>query len=181
MLTVCCCESNDSVFCNADDLEDMLRVEEKKKHGRKWVKRARELMKYRDENGGRCDVPMSSPSLGGWVGTQRTLSKSSMSAERINILDALGFVWNWDDLQWNKLLGELKEYKKEHGHCLVPNRYNDNPKLGTWVQHQRTQYQLMKKGKKSKITKERVEKLKESGFVWKPKRGPRQCPCYPFL
>ena len=39
-------------FCNADDLEDMLRAEEKKKHGRKWVKRARELMKFRDENGG---------------------------------------------------------------------------------------------------------------------------------
>ena len=40
-------------LCSAEDLlEDMLRAEEKKKHGRKWVKRARELMKFRDENGG---------------------------------------------------------------------------------------------------------------------------------
>ena len=78
-----------------DVLEDMLRVEEEKnKYGRKWVTSVRELMKFRDENGGRCDVPRSHPSLGRWVRSQRKCFKySNMSAERITILDAIGFVW----------------------------------------------------------------------------------------
>jgi hypothetical protein len=31
----------------------------------------------------------------------------------------------------------LVKYKKEHGHCLVPRRYERDPKLSTWVETQR--------------------------------------------
>ena len=172
--------------CYAEDLlEDMLQAEEEKnKHGRNWAMSVRELMKFRDENGGRCDVPQSRLSLGGWVNTQRKCFKNSnMSAERKTILDAIGFVWDavdrrggsqHDDGKWNLWLEELNEYKKEHGDCLVPQGYNDNPKLGSWVHNQRAEYQLMKTGKKSKITEERVEKLEAIDFVWKAKVGPRR-------
>ena len=186
--------------CYAEDLlEDMMQAEEERnKQGHKWVTKVRELMKFRDENGGRCDVPWSHPLLGGWVSTQRECfkkskmsaermsklsmsakSKLSMSAERITILDAIGFVWNasdkrggqQDDGRWNLQLEELKKYRKEHGDCLVPNRYNVNQKLGNWVDTQRKHYRLMKKGEKSQMTEERVEKLEAIGFVWKGKVG----------
>lgn len=40
---------------------------------------------------------------------------------------------------------KLKEYKATYGNCLVPKRYKDNPKLGTWVDTQRVQYKKLQK------------------------------------
>ena len=70
-----------------------------------------------------------------------------MTAERMKILNAIGFIRNasdnsggkHDNVQLNKRLEELKEYRNEYGDCLVPQGYNDNPKLGRWVNHQRAQ------------------------------------------
>ena len=116
-------------------------------------------------------------------GTQRAdYEKRSVSAERIKILDALGFVWNasdkgggqQDDGRWNERLEELKEYQEDHGDCLVPRGYNVNQELANWVHTQRTQYQLMKKRKNSTMTEERVQKLEAIDFVWKAKRGGRR-------
>ena len=79
-----------------------------------------------------------------------------------------------DDDRWNKRLGELKVYREENGDCVVPRGYNDNQKLGRWVNNQRAQYRLMKDGKKSQMTEERAQKLEEAGFVWKAKVGRRR-------
>jgi hypothetical protein len=43
---------------------------------------------------------------------------------------------------WEDRLGELPNYRKVHGHCNVPQRYNENAKLGTRVVTQRKQYAL---------------------------------------
>lgn len=45
--------------------------------------------------------------------------------------------------KWQDMLKELVAFKSRHGHCLVPNRYPDNPQLGSWVSTQRRQYKLM--------------------------------------
>lgn len=34
--------------------------------------------------------------------------------------------------KWDEMFGRLLEYKTEHGHCLVPNRYAKDPQLGSW-------------------------------------------------
>eukprot|EP00956_Cyclotella_meneghiniana_P046043 scaffold396390_cov156-Cyclotella_meneghiniana.AAC.1 len=34
---------------------------------------------------------------------------------------------------WDKRLKQLKQYKSKHGDCKVPQKYKDNPQLGTWV------------------------------------------------
>jgi len=77
--------------------------------------------------------------------------------------------------QWNFRYGQLIEYKEKHGHCNVPQLYEPNKKLGTWVHyqrlgmwvgHQRTQYRLLQQGKQSSMTEERIDKLEEIGFVW---------------
>jgi hypothetical protein len=60
-------------------------------------------------------------------------NQSSMTVERARALESLGFVWSKRDLvDWYSRLEELKQYKKEHGDCLVPNKYSANPQLGTW-------------------------------------------------
>lgn len=51
---------------------------------------------------------------------------------------------SYDD-QWDMMFNRLKQYKEKHGHCLVPKRYKEDPKLGTWVDTQRVQYKKMKK------------------------------------
>lgn len=64
---------------------------------------------------------------------------SSLSKERVQQLEDLGFAWtvreNNADV-WERRLGELAQYKDEHGDCLVPQRYPQNPALGTWVNTQ---------------------------------------------
>ena len=94
-------------------------------------------------------------------------SPSSMTPDRARALEALGFVWFQRDLvDWYSRLEDLKQYKQQYGDCLVPNKYAENPPLGTWVMHQRAQYRKLREGKPSPMTEERVEALESIGFVW---------------
>jgi hypothetical protein len=71
---------------------------------------------------------------------------------------------------WNDRFKELLSYKKEHGDCLVPQRFPQNPQLGVWVNKQRAEYKLLKEGKKSSMTQERISALESVGFVWAKRR-----------
>jgi len=116
------------------------------------------------------------PKLGHWVMTQRRqyqlLKKgksSRMTKERVEVLDQLDFQWfirTNPKAMWNTRLKELSDYKLEHGDCLVPQRYAENTKLGIWVNTQRRHYKLLKEGKKSCMTEERLKKLEDIGFNW---------------
>ena len=64
--------------------------------------------------------------------------KNSMTAERVELLNKLGFVWiATADIPWETRIEQLKEYKKLHGNCLVPNKYREENGLGRWVDKQR--------------------------------------------
>jgi hypothetical protein len=67
----------------------------------------------------------------------------------------------WED-RWN----ELADYREVHGHCSVPQRYSEKPKLGKWVANQRYQYRLHQEGKTSPMTLRRIEALESLGFDW---------------
>eukprot|EP00814_Leptocylindrus_danicus_P016738 CAMPEP_0116023680 /NCGR_PEP_ID=MMETSP0321-20121206/11774_1 /TAXON_ID=163516 /ORGANISM="Leptocylindrus danicus var. danicus, Strain B650" /LENGTH=358 /DNA_ID=CAMNT_0003495083 /DNA_START=85 /DNA_END=1162 /DNA_ORIENTATION=+ len=164
------------------EIKTLLKAEEKKGiHGGLWAERARELMKYRDDHG-HCNVPCRNiSSLGNWVGTQRAEFKkfgagkySNMTPQRIKILNQIGFVWigrvRYDE-GWMKMFKELMKYKEKYGDCLVPRRYEGNPKLGRWVYTQRFQYQNKKEEGRTRTTEERQRKLKEIGFVWDPSKN----------
>ena len=60
-------------------------------------------------------------------------------------------------------------YKATYGNCMVPQRYQANPKLGTWVHTQRRQYKLLAEGKKSSMTKDKAKALESIGFFWAAK------------
>jgi hypothetical protein len=66
------------------------------------------------------------------------------------------------ETMWYKRYEELKDYVAEHGHSLVPRRYEKNKSLGCWVCHQRQNFHL----KVSILSRERIRKLDEIGFIW---------------
>ena len=49
----------------------------------------------------------------------------------------------------------------------MPNRYDENPQLGTWVRNQRTQYKKFQQDPAtSSMTQERIERLESIAFEW---------------
>merc|ERR1712125_97121 len=68
---------------------------------------------------------------------------------------------------WIHRFNELKQFYDIHGHCMVPQHYDENPKLGKWVKAQRRQYKLKVVLKQpSSITNSRISKLNSLGFAW---------------
>jgi hypothetical protein len=143
-----------------------------------WDRHMKDLKQFREENG-HCHVPLNNseyPKLGLWVKEQRrhcTLMKqgkqSHMTEERIAELDTIGFCWDTHEATWLDRLRELADFKERFGTCIVPTSYQENPKLGTWVHHQRRQHKKFKEGKPCHITEERIQALESLGFVWNPR------------
>lgn len=61
--------------------------------------------------------------------------------------------------------------------CLVPKRYQEDPKLGTWVETQRVQYKKLQLNSETgepitpnnRINPERLSRLESIGFAWSAK------------
>ena len=72
--------------------------------------------------------------------------------------------------RWFDQYEELRRFKEKEGHCCVPRRYKENPKLSSWVCNQR------EANKKKKLSNERKKMLNHIGFCWIPsaKRGTRR-------
>lgn len=67
------------------------------------------------------------------------------------------------DRSWYGKLNELKEYKRNHGHCNVSVHDPENKQLGMWLSTQRQAY----KGKGSgRMTDERIKVLESLGVEW---------------
>ena len=93
--------------------------------GKYWTKRFYELLSYRDKHGD-CLVPRfyaDNVSLGSWVFTQRQQyraskegKKSTMTDERVRLLESVGFVWI-AHVSFEKRLQELEEYRNQVNIC----------------------------------------------------------------
>jgi hypothetical protein len=72
------------------------------------------------------------------------------------------------DTKWEIMFDRLVEFKNKYGHCLVPNRYKNDNKLGSWVSTQRKQYKALACGRYDAtiLPAHRIKKLDEIGFVW---------------
>jgi Helicase associated domain len=76
-------------------------------------------------------------------------------------LDDLGFAWSVKRT-WGENFQLLVQYKEQHGHCNVPQRYEPDPTLGHWVINQRI--------RKDYLSNEQRVKLDDLGFSWSLKR-----------
>jgi hypothetical protein len=97
------------------------------KHDSLWMERFLELKENMSQVGG---VVMP---LGPWASKQRTErrrydagEKTSLTAERIQLLDSIKFCWDPREKVWNDRVQELINFKQEYGHCLVPTQWKHN-------------------------------------------------------
>ena len=86
--------------------------------------------------------------------------KSQLTEDRQKKLSDTGFVWDRFDENWEIGFSHLKHFRELEGHCHVPQNYKaeDGFRLGQWVSVQRQS--------KVSLSKERVHRLDELGFVW---------------
>jgi hypothetical protein len=143
--------------------------------GKAWENHLSELADYCKVHG-HCNVPWNdseNAKLGRWIGKQRTQYRfyqegktSSLTTFRIQKLESLGFEWDSFGAAWEDRLSELADYRKEHGHCNVPQSYSENAKLARWVAKQRSHHRLQREGKRSPMTTFRIQKLDSLGFEW---------------
>eukprot|EP00534_Pseudo-nitzschia_fraudulenta_P004750 CAMPEP_0201134422 /NCGR_PEP_ID=MMETSP0850-20130426/51582_1 /ASSEMBLY_ACC=CAM_ASM_000622 /TAXON_ID=183588 /ORGANISM="Pseudo-nitzschia fraudulenta, Strain WWA7" /LENGTH=541 /DNA_ID=CAMNT_0047405301 /DNA_START=49 /DNA_END=1677 /DNA_ORIENTATION=- len=76
----------------------------------RWFEMHRRLSLFARKHNGSCIVPQhyrADPQLASWVSNQRQ-RKHQLTSERIQLLDALGFVWDVREIQW---LGNYESYK----------------------------------------------------------------------
>lgn len=132
-----------------------------------WTKGFKELINYKNSFGNLLPViDYVSPNgfkLGSWVSNQRAkYKKNSLSPERIEHLEAIGFIWNPHDASWKEGFEHLKMYKASHLDCSPSSSYiaPDGYKLGKWVNYQRTSY------RKKNLSSENITQLEAIGFEW---------------
>jgi Helicase associated domain len=138
-----------------------------------WNDRLEEVKTFKEKNG-RVVVPPSKESLHEWLRDQRTQWRkfkddpmhSTLTREQVGQLEELGMDFDLRAAKWHTRYLELLEYKKTHGHMVVPKKYPVNQQLSNWCSTQRRHYKLMKADKSSQLTKERAELLDEVGFEW---------------
>ncbi|MEB2690595.1 DEAD/DEAH box helicase [Chlamydia suis] len=128
-----------------------------------WEENFLELQRFREEYG-HCKVPQrypQNPFLGVWAYVQRRcFKKGKLAEDRIARLEEIGFVWDIFEEGWEENFLELQRFREEYGHCKVPTRYPQNPRLASWVSHQRADF------KEGKLSEDKIARLEEIGFVW---------------
>ncbi|MBO4849264.1 MAG: helicase associated domain-containing protein [Clostridia bacterium] len=132
-----------------------------------WLEYYGVAVEYYRENGNlfipRQYITNDGLKLGLWIVTQRRQhSDGILTAERIELLEKIGMVWKVNDRQWQNNYDLAAEYYKKNGDLLVPQRYitTDNTPLGSWISHQRKNYQT------GKLSEDRIELLEKIGMVW---------------
>ena len=138
-----------------------------------WSDRLDEVRAYKEKHGN-VVVPPSNRSLHEWVRDQRTQWKkfeedpaqSTLNTDQVSQLEDVGVDLDLRGAKWQTRFMELMEFRKRHGHTVVPPKYPFNQPLSNWCSTQRRHYRLLKMGKKSQMTQDRAELLSEAGFEW---------------
>ena len=132
--------------------------------GESWFERYGELVAYK-QRFGHCDVPKRSvgkdKKLANWIVQQRvSRNDGTLSREKIDLLDRVGFKWQPYGHRWRENYLALVEFKQRFGHCRVPQEWKENRKLATWVGTQRNRRKI------GQLQADRVEALDRLGFDW---------------
>ena len=126
-----------------------------------WEYGFSKLLQFKEAKG-HCVVPrnceLEGYKLGVWASSQR-LKKDSITTERKQRLDDIGFSLDPHEAAWEKGFSRLLQFKEAEGHCEVTKRFQvEGFRLGQWVISQRV--------RKSFLPIERKQRLDDIGFVW---------------
>ncbi|MBF0346223.1 MAG: Helicase associated domain protein [Magnetococcales bacterium] len=99
--------------------------------------------------------------LGDWMASQRRMRISGrLEGDRIQRLDALGFVWDVEAKFERDMMRALGRFMVEQGHCNIPPDWNRPPTLSAWVRKLRTRKAT------GALTRALEVELERMGFVW---------------
>ena len=112
--------------------------------------------------------------IGKWVDTRRQEKRgrrgvegTTLTDEKIELLDSIGIVWNMLEDKWMQHYSALKEFLKEHCWDEVKRNVSYNGiDIGGWVSNQR----MLKNGTAhtGHISEEQIKMLENLGISWKP-------------
>ncbi|MBF0215079.1 MAG: helicase associated domain-containing protein [Magnetococcales bacterium] len=133
-----------------------------------WEEMFAALTEYREQHGD-CLVSESQTDqsqLAWWVAAQRKARLANqLEPERVQRLDAIGFVWDAQEVIWMESFRSMESYRQRFGHCLVPADWPENPRLALWVTAQRNARQ------KGHLGDKRIALLTGLGMIWDPKEA----------
>jgi predicted helicase len=126
-----------------------------------WEEGFRALQSFHKREG-HCRVPKTHCERGyrlrSWVRAQR-VNKDTLSPERRQRLNVLGFVWDAHASQWEEGFRALQSFQQREGHCRVPDLHRERDyRLREWVHRQRVSKDIM--------SPERHQRLDALGFEW---------------
>ncbi|MDB4071343.1 Helicase associated domain protein [Amylibacter sp.] len=129
----------------------------------RWEEGFSKLKQYKEREG-HCNVPKGfkedGHTLGNWIVVQRK-RRDKLTSERLDKLNALGFILDPFSEKWELGFSKLKQYKEREGHFSVPKGHKeDDLNLKDWISTQRKN--------RDKLNPERIEKLHALGFVFDP-------------
>ena len=141
---------------------------EMKGHEICWDDNYAALQQYKAQHGD-CNIPSQSaehPILAVWVRGQRVQMKAgTLTAQQIDRLTNLGFIWNLHELNSQRMYEALVAYKLQYGDCDVQMNWPTNLRLARWVPLHRTAENS------GKLTANRFQLLDELGFIWQKQSG----------
>ncbi|TRZ69913.1 MAG: hypothetical protein D4S02_01300 [Rhodocyclaceae bacterium] len=114
---------------------------------------------------GNSDIPSQwagDKQLGKWAAEQRLQrKKNGLTAHKIRLLNAINFTWQRRERgSWEANLDDIVAFRRQHGHCDIPIRSVEHPKLGRFVASMRS------KRRQGILSPERIAKLDAIGFQW---------------
>ena len=126
----------------------------------RWNQNIQNLLDYKSKYGD-TNVPKNyeDKSLRIWVVNVRN-NKDTLSQERINELNSIGFIWSTDDYIWEQSFEQLKlnlEMNNYNYDLLLKEEF---AKLYRWTQNQKASYAL------GKLSQYKIDKLNSINIVW---------------
>lgn len=127
-----------------------------------WNKAYVELKKYKEKNGtALVKKGESNNFLYKWTITQRRrLKTGKLDANKIALLNELGFEWDAIFANWMEKYNRLVEYKNIYGDCNVSKTSKDFEDISVWVYVQRVRYA------KGELDNNKIKLLEDIGFLW---------------
>ena len=143
----------------------------KDRWGDNWTRHIAAAVAYQRAHG-HLRVPVSyvTPdglNLGTWLNTHRVSRRGgTLAASRAAELDALGFVWDPLDEDWQRGLDAASRYAAIQGDLRVPTAFvtDDGFRLGAWINRRRVNR------RQGQLSPEQIAQLEALGMVWEPLR-----------
>jgi hypothetical protein len=148
-----------------------------------WQEHFDQYKKWKEDNGN--VQPPSRHVLGRWVKLMRRQAQTllegkvpkDLTHERLQQLTELGFADAPEtilsvtkkesfDEEFDKLFAKLREFKQNHGDCLVKKSHTEHTDLFNWVVRIRIEYRKLQEGKPCRMNIQQLQRLTDIGFAF---------------